>query len=646
MTDLEKLAHYLKQYWGYDTFRPNQRDIMYSMVAGEDSLAVLPTGGGKSLCYQIPALVKEGTCLVVSPLIALMRDQIDQLKRRGIPAAGLFSGQVRQESETILENLVNNVYKLLYISPERLQSKGFQEYLRNARISFMAVDEAHCISQWGYDFRPSYLKLNLIRDIFPDLPIMALTASATPHVQKDIQDKLGLRSKNIFMASFVRPNLSFSVFEREDKGGKILEILRAVPGSSVVYVQTRKSASNWASWLIRNGENADYYHAGLSHRDRERKQKNWIEGKTRTLVSTNAFGMGIDKGDVRTVIHAEVSLQPEAYYQEAGRAGRDGKRAFAVAIFTHQEIKDARFRIEKNFPTPERIRDVYSKLGLYLKLAIGSGAMVSINFDIEQFCTSFSLNPASTFQCLKKLETHGYILLNEGFYQPSRFRFSVGSAQLYDAQVRNPNVEVISKALLRLYGGELFSDYLDIQEGEIAKVAQTTPEAVILRLQELQTGLIGEYLPQNANPQITFLIPRLEPKNLDLDVALLRQLKKMELERLETMSQYLDMEKGCRSAFLANYFGEHQALDCGICDHCLEARKKEKPPGFEYYKPLILSQLQEPSNPKKLEEFFKPQQKDDVKKAIRFLLEEEVLVLQSDGTLIRKSDLKKSGFQL
>ena len=646
MNELEQLKVCLKHYWGYDAFRHHQRDIMYSMIAGEDSLAVLPTGGGKSLCFQIPALVLDGTCLVISPLIALMRDQVDQLKKRGISAAGLYSGLFKEETETILENFVNGVYKLLYISPERLQSESFKAYLANAKISFLAVDEAHCVSQWGYDFRPSYLRIPEIRDLFPNLPIMALTASATPKAQKDIQDKLALRSKNIFMASFVRSNLSFSVFEMENKGAKMLEILNAVQGTSVVYVQSRKSASNWASWLIRNGMNADYYHAGLSHKDRERKQKNWIENKTRILVSTNAFGMGIDKGDVRTVIHVEVPVQPEAYYQEAGRAGRDGQKAFAIALFTRQEIRDARFRIETHFPTPESIRSVYEKLGIYLKLALGSGEMASFDFDIEHFCKTFSLHPGPTYQSLKKLETSGYLTFNEGFYQPSRFRFTVSSAYLYDAQVRNPKVEEMCKALLRLYGGELFSDYVHIQESDIARVANTTVEATMIRLQEIQTAQLAQYVPQKTSPQVTFLIPRLEAKNLELDVALLRQLKKNELERLDTMEKYLTMEKGCRSAFLAMYFGEDFAADCGVCDHCLTYKRKEKPLSFPFYKPLILFKLSEPRKQSDIENEFKPAQKDDVKKSIRFLLDEEILYVTEDGKLAKMENKPKSGFHL
>ena len=646
MTDLEKLLHYLKQYWGYEAFRPNQRDIMYAMVANEDLLAILPTGGGKSLCYQIPALVKSGTCLVVSPLIALMRDQVDQLKKRGIPSAGLYSGQTRSEAITILENMVNGVYKLVYVSPERLQSEQFREYLKNTDVSFLAVDEAHCISQWGYDFRPSYLKIVSIRELFPDLPIMALTASATPRVQKDIQDKLELRSKNIFMSSFVRSNLSFSVFQLENKAGKMLEILKAVPGSSVVYVQSRKSASNWASWLIRNGENADYYHAGLSHKDRERKQKNWIEGKTRVLVATNAFGMGIDKGDVRTVIHVEVPFHPEAYYQEAGRAGRDGQKAYAIALFTAPEVKDARYRIEKNFPTPNSIRDVYQKVGVYLKLAIGSGEMVSFDFDLERFCETFSLPPGPTYQTLKKLENAGYLLFSEGYYQPSTFRFTVHSSGLYDTQVRNRKVEEVSKAMLRLYGGEMFGEFVQIQEYEIGKILNIPTEVCKERIYELQQLGLGEYQPQKNQPQLTFLTPRLEAKNLDLDVELLRQLKKNELERHAVMEKYLYAEKGCRSVFLAEYFGEKYAPDCGICDHCLTEKKKQKPQSLDFYKPLILQQVSEPIKQQKLEEHFRPTEKEMVRACIRFLLDEEILVLDEDGKIRKKSSLPKSGFRL
>lgn len=642
----QQLHDILKRYWGYDSFRPNQEDIMAATLAGEDVLAVLPTGGGKSLCFQIPAIVQEGTCLVISPLIALMRDQVEQLRKRGISAAGLFSGLHPNESEIILDNFVNNVYKLLYISPERLQSQNFQAYLRNAKISFLAVDEAHCISQWGYDFRPSYLKINTIRDLFPQLPIIALTASATPTVQKDIQEKLEMRNKNIFQASFLRPNLSFSVFETENKAQKVLDILRAVKGGSILYVNSRKNASNWASWLVQNGFVADFYHAGLSSKDRSRKQTNWIEGKTPILVATNAFGMGIDKGDVRTVVHMDTPNQPEAYYQEAGRAGRDGVKAYAVALFTKQEIKDSRSRIEKHFPMASSIRLVYEQLGIFLRLALGSGEMVSFDFDMNGFCKSFGLQSGSTYQALKKLEVANYLLFNEGFDQQSRFHFSVSTATLYEVQVRNRQIEEISKALLRLYGGELFSDYVEIQETDLADVLKISVVAVQERLKKMVELELGRYQPQRTGPQVTFLTPRLESKNLEIDQELLVRLKNNEIARLDTMERYLFLEKECRSSFLASYFGEIAPVDCGICDNCLRRKKQEKPTGFDFFKPVILKQTILPISGKELEMQFRPEQREELRKCIEFLVSEEMLFINSEGLLQNKAEKKAGKFRL
>jgi ATP-dependent DNA helicase RecQ len=634
--DQADLLEVLKKYWGHSSFRPNQRDIIFSILAKKDTLAVLPTGGGKSVCFQVPALFWEGTCLVISPLIALMRDQVENLRKKGISAAALTSGMHLNETETILENFVNGHYKLLYISPERLQASGFQEYLKNAPLSFIAIDEAHCISQWGYDFRPAYLKISKIREFFPEIPFLALTASATPNVQKDIQEKLEFRSKNIFQGSFLRKNLSFSAFELEDKSRKMLDILRAVPGSAVVYVQTRKSAPYWASWLNNNSFQADYFHAGLSHKDRERKQINWIEGKTPILVATNAFGMGIDKGDVRSVIHVEVPSQPEAYYQEAGRAGRDGAKAFAIALFTRQELKDARKRIELNFPGPDTIRSIYEKLGIFLKLALGSGEMASFDFQLETFCKAFSLHPGPAYQALRKLEIAGYLAFNEAFYQPSRFHFLASPTALYDSQVRNPKIENLTKTLLRLYGGELFSDFVDIRETDIATLMKSRMEWVEKGLLELDTLGIGQYDPQKSKPQITFLTPRLEARNLDLDIRLLEQLKKSELARLETMEKYLLMDKGCRSVFLAEYFGEAAPDQCGICDLCLARKKKEKPAGIDYFRPIVLKDLKEPVNIREYENRFRPAQREDLRATIQFLLEEESLFFLSNGLLVKK----------
>lgn len=623
----------LRQYWGYDAFRPFQRDIILSILAGQDTLAILPTGGGKSVCFQVPALALEGTCLVISPLIALMNDQVEHLKRKNIPAAALTSNLNYRESELVLENFVNKHYKLLYVSPERLKSKNFFAYLQHAVISFIAIDEAHCISQWGYDFRPSYLEIAQVRDAFPKLPVLALTASATPFVQKDIQDKLRFSNRNIFQGTFLRSNLSYSAFELENKGQKLIEILKKVPGSAVVYVQSRKSAFIWSSWLNQNGLRAEYYHAGLSHNERVRRQKAWIEGTVPILVATNAFGMGIDKPDVRTVIHVEVPTQPEAYYQEAGRAGRDGKKAYAVALFSKKELKDSLARLEANFPVPEFIRDVYNKLAMYLKIAIGSGEMAVFDFSFEQFCKTFNLPIAQTYQALRKLEIAGFIQFAESVFQPSRLHFIVSQATLYDAQIRSEEVEKVSKALLRLYGGELFSDFVDIREQDLATVLKVSTVLVDQWLALLESRGLAQYDKRSELPRITFLTPRLESKNLNLDLNLLESLKKRELERCQMMHQYLLLERQCRSAFLASYFGEADPSDCGICDNCLAKRKHDAPLSYSYFKPIILKELSVPQDLNEYINQFRPSQREEVRKTISFLLEEEMLRFDKEGKL-------------
>lgn len=561
----------LKQYFGYDTFRPLQREIVQSILDKKDTIALLPTGGGKSLCFQVPALMLDGLCIVVTPLVALMKDQVENLRRNDIQALALFGGMGRKEMEFELENCINGKYKFLYVSPERLLSKNFLGYAVNMKVSFLAVDEAHCISQWGYDFRPPYLKIAEFRDRLGNPAVMALTASATPNVVEDIARKLELKSPNLFKKSFVRDNLSYIVEHTENKRERIKTMFSRVKGTGLLYVKSRKKTVELAEFLNRNGVKADYYHAGLDALTRTRKQDDWKMGRTPVIVCTNAFGMGIDKPDVRLVVHEQKPDTPEAYYQEAGRAGRDGQRSYCVLLWHESDFMDDQRQLENKYPASIEIERVYEMICNYLRIAVGSGSGQSYTFDISEFCNYYKLNSNQVFNCLRILESEGYMQSSDALYLPSRMKFLVNYTELYEWQMKHESIDALTKLILRSYGG-VFDFYTNIYENEISRRLNKPDKWVKEQLRKMHEIELIDYIPQNNKPQLVFLENRFPKIHIPMDK--IQFLRKRYSEMLEAMNRFVRDKDNCRSKSLVAYFGETDAKDCGYCDVCLERKKR------------------------------------------------------------------------
>ncbi|MGZ3812865.1 MAG: RecQ family ATP-dependent DNA helicase, partial [Mucilaginibacter sp.] len=562
----------LKHYWNHDTFRPLQEEIIQSVLLGRDTLALLPTGGGKSICFQVPALIKKGMCIVVSPLIALMKDQVENLKAKGIDAVAIVSGMSKREIDIALDNCVYGIVKFLYLSPERLLSELVQERIKYMNVNLIAVDEAHCISQWGYDFRPPYLHLADLRELHPNVPVLALTATATTEVREDIQQKLLFKLPNVYQQSFERKNISYVVQNEENKLRKLLDIAKGVKGSGIVYVRSRKDAAEVAKFYGENGFKADFYHAGLTMEQRSSKQESWKTNHTRIIVATNAFGMGIDKPDVRFVIHKDMPESLEAYYQEAGRAGRDEHKAYAVLLYNYADRLKNEKRILTNFPSVDEIRQVYHYLGSYFQLAYGTGEGVSFDLDLADFCTRHKLDPTKTINALKFLEQDEYLAFNESVFLPSRFRFEVFNEQLYSFQVQNSSWDPFIKTLLRSYGGS-FENYVRIREYDLARRSNLSVQQVIEGLKQLQEFGILNYLQQTDQPQVTYIRPRLQNNELIINKRYIEERKIMFKKKMEAVFAYAEHRK-CRSQMLLAYFDENDADKCGICDVCLEEKRQ------------------------------------------------------------------------
>lgn len=558
----------LNEYWGYTVFRPLQEEIIRSVMQNRDTLALMPTGGGKSITFQVPALARDGLCLVITPLISLMQDQVDNLKSRNIKAVAIHSGLSSFELDYALDNCIYGDFKFLYLSPERLSTDLFKKRLENMKVNLIAVDESHCISQWGYDFRPSYLEIARIRPMLPDVPVLALTATATPAVADDIQEKLQFREKNIIRQSFERKNLIYLVRKAEDKFSYIQKILLKQPGCGIIYVRNRKKTQEIADYLKANGISAQHYHAGLDARERRQKQDAWTHGKVRIMVATNAFGMGIDKPDVRVVIHADLPDSPEAYFQEAGRAGRDGKKAYAVLLYQPADKLSLEKSHAVRFPDIDLIRRIYQALGNYFQIIPGTGKNRVFDFDLMDFCHKFNFHTLIAFHALKHLERAGYIELTEDIDLPARVHFRVDRDELYKFQVANDHFDPVIRIMLRVYSG-MFSDFVKIDEYNLAAKAKATPETIMNALTALQNMGILYYLKPKRTSQVIYTAERLEDKSLLFGRKEYEEQEAQVRMRMDTMVHYANEDYRCRSQMLLMYFGEKDPFPCRQCDICL-----------------------------------------------------------------------------
>ncbi|HWB64208.1 MAG TPA: ATP-dependent DNA helicase RecQ [Chitinophagales bacterium] len=628
---MQHIEQILKQYWGFEAFRPLQEDIIKSVLAGKDTLGLLPTGGGKSVCFQVPGLAMEGLCLVVSPLIALMKDQVNNLNKKGIKAVAVHAGLSYREADALLDNCVYGGVKFLYLSPERLATDDFRARMERMKIGLIAVDEAHCISQWGYDFRPQYLKISEIRERLKNVPVIALTATATPEVTEDIQKQLFFKTPNVFKQSFARKNLAYVVRQSHHKNQMLLEILQKVDGSAIVYARSRRRTKEFADFLNKQKISADFYHAGLSPNERTAKQDSWITNKTRVICCTNAFGMGIDKPDVRTVVHIEPADSIEAYFQEAGRAGRDGQKAFAVLLTDEKDTSNLDYKIAAGFPSPDFIRSVYGALCRHYRLALHEGANRNFDFDLRAFAATSKLDALQVMAALKILEQQEIIYISDGVYHQSEVKATAGREAIHRFQQTNQNYEPLIKFILRTSEG-VFENYVAIEEEAIAARLKTSLEDTITLLNGLNKFGILSYKPRREEPQLIFLKDRVPAENLRLDMAQINQRKENQLNRLKAVRFYITENNVCRSRVLLKYFGENATTDCGLCDVCIANKKQQAKGDINKFtelienelrqKPLTLAQLKAKANA----------ESDILVKALELLLDKGNIIRNPDST--------------
>ena len=627
----------LKKYWGYPGFRSLQEDIILSVLAGNDTLALMPTGGGKSITFQVPALAKEGICLVITPLISLMKDQVENLRKRNINAIAIHSGMNFNEIDIALNNCIYGDCKFLYLSPERLSTDIFKSRVQKMKVNLIAVDEAHCISQWGYDFRPSYLKISEFRELLPSAPLLALTATATPQVAEDIMNKLQFKQPKIFNKSFERQNLSYVVRQTEDKLKYVQKIINNVQGSGIIYVRNRRKTKEIALILRKLGFSANYYHAGLSDQERAARQDEWKGDFTRIIVATNAFGMGIDKPDVRFVIHIEPPDSIESYFQEAGRAGRDGQKAFAILLCDPNDKSKLERSVDLTYPEIQIVKNVYQSLGNFLQIPFGGGKNLSFDFDLGSFCSAFSLSIVNAYNCLKILQREGYIEFSEDVNNPSKVHFIVGRDDLYKFQVANAAFDGFIKLLLRSYTG-LFTDYVIIDEQILARRAKVSPDTVYQFLSKLSSMKLITYIPRKNTPLITYTEERLDEKTIYISPENYRKRRDAYSTRVNEVIRYAFADDRCRSRILIEYFGQKNATNCGVCDVCL----KKTDSGLSFYEYEEIKNLVT----LKLAEYSLPIQKlvadinfkeDRVIKAIRWMLDTNYLCYLDDHSIMLKN---------